>query len=91
MRPEPTTAGTPIPGATESPTRHNPGIGVCGPGNEACPAAMAGPYVPRYRRRNVLCVRGEPILTISRRASKSGMIVLRARNSGSAFSFFLAL
>lgn len=42
------TAGTPIPGKTESPQHSNPGISVLGYGNFALPASSAGPYVPLY-------------------------------------------
>ena len=49
--PEAATAGTPIPGMVLSPTRYNPEMGVWEPGNIPLPAAIAGPYVPLYRRR----------------------------------------
>ncbi len=54
------TAGIPMPGNTESPQQNSPSTGVEGIGNKPFPALIAGPYVPRFRRRKRSCVRGVP-------------------------------
>ena len=43
MKPEPATAGTPIPGKQLSPHTRRPFTGVDGNGKEASPARTAGP------------------------------------------------
>ena len=45
-RPEPETAGTPMPGKHESPQTSKPLTGVPGKGKDPSPASMAGPYDP---------------------------------------------
>ncbi len=49
-----------MPGNTESPQQNSPSTGVEGIGNKPFPALIAGPYVPRFRRRKRSCVRGVP-------------------------------
>ncbi len=90
-RPEPATAGTPIPGKQESPQTSKFFMGVPGNGNDPSPALIAGPYEPSYLRRNRRCVNGVPTWTTFARARISGMTFSRTFHRYSLRSSFSAL
>eukprot|EP00192_Tetraselmis_astigmatica_P015038 CAMPEP_0117681324 /NCGR_PEP_ID=MMETSP0804-20121206/18906_1 /TAXON_ID=1074897 /ORGANISM="Tetraselmis astigmatica, Strain CCMP880" /LENGTH=160 /DNA_ID=CAMNT_0005491043 /DNA_START=278 /DNA_END=760 /DNA_ORIENTATION=+ len=77
--PEAAAAGTPMPGAVESPHTNNPSTGVFGPGKDSpLPGEKVAPYVPRSRRLKKAWVRGVPTILSSIRCLMSGMIRSRA-------------